>query len=214
MVLVSGPIGDHGMAVMIARGELELEVELESDTAPLNGLVHTLLSDVVGVRCLRDPTRGGLATVLAELALTAEVGITIDESELPIRPEVNGACEILGIDPIYVANEGKLIAIVAPRLSQRRARRPPLPSAGPRGGDHRGGHRGAPGPGRPGDLLRRLASGRHARRRPAAADLLSRQNSALLLLAQSGIETNGFLISRALVRHVVTASEDLACWEQ
>jgi hydrogenase expression/formation protein HypE len=113
-VLVSGPIGDHGMAVMIARGELELEVELESDTAPLNGLVDVLLNDVVGVRCLRDPTRGGLATVLAELALTAEVGITIHESELPIRPEVTGACEILGIDPIYVANEGKLIAIVAP----------------------------------------------------------------------------------------------------
>jgi hydrogenase expression/formation protein HypE len=115
-VLVSGPIGDHGMAVMIARGELELEVDLESDTAPLNGIVHTLLSDVpaFGVRCLRDPTRGGLATVLAELALTAEVGITITESEIPIRPEVAGACEILGIDPIYVANEGRLIAIVAP----------------------------------------------------------------------------------------------------
>jgi len=113
-VLVSGPIGDHGMAVMIARGDLELEVELESDTAPLNGIVQTLLSDVIGVRCLRDPTRGGLATVLAELALTAEVGMTIQESEIPIRPEVAGACEILGIDPIYVANEGKLIAIVAP----------------------------------------------------------------------------------------------------
>ena len=113
VVLVSGPIGDHGMAVMIARGELELESEIESDTAPLNGIVHTLLSDVVGVRCLRDPTRGGLATVLAELALTAEVGITIQESEIPIRPEVTGACEILGIDPIYVANEGKLIAIAA-----------------------------------------------------------------------------------------------------
>ena len=113
-VLVSGPIGDHGMAVMIARGELALEVELESDTAPLNGLVDVLLNDVVGVRCLRDPTRGGLATILAELALTAEVGITITESELPIRPEVTGACEILGIDPIYVANEGKVIAIVAP----------------------------------------------------------------------------------------------------
>jgi hydrogenase expression/formation protein HypE len=114
VVLVSGPIGDHGMAVMIARGELELESRIESDTAPLNGLVDVLLSDVVGVRCLRDPTRGGLATVLAELALTAEVGMTIQESELPIRPEVTGACEILGIDPIYVANEGKLVAVVAP----------------------------------------------------------------------------------------------------
>jgi hydrogenase expression/formation protein HypE len=113
-VIVSGPIGDHGMAIMIARGELALEVELESDTAPLNGLVADLLAATDGVRSLRDPTRGGLATVLAELALSAQLGITIDEASLPIRPEVNGACEILGIDPLYVANEGKLVAIVAP----------------------------------------------------------------------------------------------------
>ncbi len=113
-VLVSGTIGDHGMAVMIARGELELEVKLASDTAPLHELVATLLEATGEVRCMRDPTRGGLATVLAELALAAEVGITISESELPIRAEVNGASEILGIDPIYVANEGKLVAFVAP----------------------------------------------------------------------------------------------------
>jgi hydrogenase expression/formation protein HypE len=113
LVLVSGPLGDHGMAIMIARGELALEVELESDTAPLNGLVEALLSTTHGVRCLRDPTRGGLATVLAELALAAGVGIAIDEAELPLRAEVNGACELLGIDPIYVANEGKLVAVVS-----------------------------------------------------------------------------------------------------
>ena len=113
-ILLSGPIGDHGMAVMIARGELELEVELESDTAPLHELTATLLDAATEVRCLRDPTRGGLATVLAELALSAEVGITIDEHQIPIRPEVTGACEILGIDPIYVANEGKLVAVVSP----------------------------------------------------------------------------------------------------
>jgi hydrogenase expression/formation protein HypE len=117
-VLVSGQIGDHGMAIMIARGELALEVDLESDTAPLNGLVAALLEATDGVRCLRDPTRGGLATVLAELALSAELGITIDEAALPIRPEVNGACEILGIDPLYVANEGKLVAIVAPEAEE------------------------------------------------------------------------------------------------
>ncbi len=114
LVLVSGPIGDHGMAIMVARGELELEAELKSDTAALNELVATLLAATDGIRCLRDPTRGGLATVLAELALAAELGITIDESRLPIRPEVTGACEILGIDPIYVANEGRLVAFVAP----------------------------------------------------------------------------------------------------
>jgi hydrogenase expression/formation protein HypE len=113
-VIVSGPLGDHGMAIMIARGELELEVDLRSDTAPLHGLVGELLRTVDGVRCLRDPTRGGVATVLNELALAAGCGVIVDEASLPIRPEVNGACEILGIDPLYVANEGKLIAIVAP----------------------------------------------------------------------------------------------------
>src|SRR5262245_24226179 len=113
-VIVSGPIGDHGMAIMVARGELALEVDLRSDTAPLNGLVASLLDATHGVRCLRDPTRGGVATVLAELALSAQLGITIDEASLPIRPEGNGACEILGIDPLYVANEGKLVAVVAP----------------------------------------------------------------------------------------------------
>jgi hydrogenase expression/formation protein HypE len=117
-VMVSGPIGDHGMAIMVARGELALEVELESDTAPLNELVAGLLAATDGVRCLRDPTRGGLATVLAELALSAQLGITIDETSLPVRPEVNGACEILGIDPLYVANEGKLVAIVAPEAEE------------------------------------------------------------------------------------------------
>jgi hydrogenase expression/formation protein HypE len=113
-VLVSGTLGDHGMAIMIARGELELEVELESDTAPLHELAQRLLEAAEGVRCMRDPTRGGLATVLNELALTAEVGITIFEEVLPVRPQVNGACEILGIDPLYVASEGRLAAIVAP----------------------------------------------------------------------------------------------------
>jgi hydrogenase expression/formation protein HypE len=113
-LIVSGAIGDHGMAIMIARGELELEVDLHSDTAPLHGLVNDLLDAVDGVRCLRDPTRGGVATILNELAMSAQLSVRLDEASLPIRPEVNGACEILGIDPLYVANEGKLIAIVAP----------------------------------------------------------------------------------------------------
>ena len=112
-ILVSGTLGDHGMAVMVARGNLELEVDLESDTASLAELVDSLLDATEGVRCLRDLTRGGLATVLNEVALGADVGIVIDEARLPVRPEVNGACEILGIDPLYVANEGKLMAVVA-----------------------------------------------------------------------------------------------------
>jgi hydrogenase expression/formation protein HypE len=113
-VLVSGSIGDHGMAIMIARGELELETDLRSDTAPLHELAATLLDGTPEVRWLRDPTRGGVATVLAELALAADLGVGLDEAALPIRPEVAGACEILGIDPLYVANEGKLVAVVGP----------------------------------------------------------------------------------------------------
>jgi hydrogenase expression/formation protein HypE len=113
-VVVSGTLGDHGMAIMVARGNLELEVDLESDTAPLSGVVEALLEATGAVRCLRDPTRGGLATVLNELALAAGVAIVLDEAALPVRPEVVGACELLGIDPLYVANEGKLVAIVAP----------------------------------------------------------------------------------------------------
>ncbi len=112
-VLVSGSIGDHGMAIMIARGGLELEVDLRSDTAPLHGLAAALLDSVEGVRWLRDPTRGGLATVLNELALASELAVVVDEATVPVRPEVNGACEILGLDPLYVASEGRLVAVVA-----------------------------------------------------------------------------------------------------
>ena len=117
-VLLSGTIGDHGMAIMVARGGLELEVDLESDTAPLHELVAVLLEAAPQTRCLRDPTRGGVATVLNELALAGEVGIVIDELTVPVRAEVTGACEILGIDPLYVANEGKLLAVVAPEAEQ------------------------------------------------------------------------------------------------
>jgi hydrogenase expression/formation protein HypE len=113
-VVVSGTLGDHGMAIMIARGNLELEVDLSSDTAPVTSMVAAILDTADGVRCVRDPTRGGLATTLNELALAAGVAIVIDEAALPVRPEVVGACELLGIDPLYVANEGKVVAIVAP----------------------------------------------------------------------------------------------------
>ena len=113
-VIVSGPVGDHGVAVMAAREEVELDAEVRSDTAPLHLLVAKLLQMTPGVRCLRDPTRGGLATVLSELARGAEVGITINEPAIPIRPAVASACRALGVDPLYVANEGRLIAIVSP----------------------------------------------------------------------------------------------------
>jgi hydrogenase expression/formation protein HypE len=112
-VLVSGTIGDHGTAVMIARGELELEVELESDTAPVHELAQSLLALGEAIRWMRDPTRGGLATALNELAQQAGVAVVLDERALPVRPAVVGTCEILGIDPVYVASEGRLIAVVA-----------------------------------------------------------------------------------------------------
>jgi len=111
-VLLSGPIGDHGIAVLAARGELGFETEVHSDVAPLNHLVAALLKSVPSVHVLRDPTRGGLATTLNEIARQSQVGIVLDETSIPVRPAVASACEMLGFDPLYVANEGKLIAIV------------------------------------------------------------------------------------------------------
>ncbi|MGI9033241.1 MAG: hydrogenase expression/formation protein HypE [Acidimicrobiales bacterium] len=111
-VLVSGKIGDHGVAVMIARGDLALEADIPTDSAPLGDLVAKLLAAAPNTRFLRDPTRGGVATVCNELARSAEVAVVLQESAMPIRGIVNGACEILGIDPLYVANEGKLVAVV------------------------------------------------------------------------------------------------------
>jgi len=115
-VLVSGTVGDHGVAIMLARGELELGADIRSDTASLWPLAETLLETCgEDLHCMRDATRGGVATVLNEIALTSQLGVTIIEDRVPMRPEVMGACEILGIDPLYVANEGKLVAFVAPQ---------------------------------------------------------------------------------------------------
>ncbi|MCU1489683.1 MAG: hydrogenase expression/formation protein HypE [Acidimicrobiaceae bacterium] len=117
-VLVSGTIGDHGVAIMLARGQLDLEADVKSDTQPLWELVQALIEACgEGLHCMRDATRGGVATVLNEIALSAEVGVVIAEDRVPVRPEVLGAGEILGIDPLYVANEGKLVAFVAPELA-------------------------------------------------------------------------------------------------
>jgi hydrogenase expression/formation protein HypE len=112
VILVNGLLGDHGAAVLNARGDLALETSIESDCQPLNGLIEALLDACPEVRCLRDATRGGLATVLNEFAQAADVGMRIDERALPIREEVKGMCELLGLDPLYLANEGKLAAIV------------------------------------------------------------------------------------------------------
>jgi hydrogenase expression/formation protein HypE len=112
-VLLSGTIADHGMAVMIARGDLHLQGDIESDTAPLHELTAALLGLGDGLRWMRDPTRGGLATVLNELAAASSLAVRVREEMLPVRPTVFATCEILGIDPLYVANEGKLVAVVA-----------------------------------------------------------------------------------------------------
>jgi hydrogenase expression/formation protein HypE len=111
-IIVSGPIGDHGVTIMLARGELDIEAELESDTASLASLVAGLLDAVPGVRALRDATRGGVATILNEIAKSASVGVLVSEDNIPVRDVVRGASELLGIDPMYVACEGRLVAVV------------------------------------------------------------------------------------------------------
>lgn len=119
VVLLSGPIGDHGIAVLAARGELGFETNLTSDLAPLNHMVQNLLEAGIEVHVLRDPTRGGLGTTLNEIALQSKVGIVIQEPRIPVRPEVKAACELLGFDPLYIANEGKLTTIVAAEDAER-----------------------------------------------------------------------------------------------
>jgi len=116
-VLVSGTLGDHGFAVLVARGDLKLESALRSDTAPVHELAAALWGFGPALRWMRDPTRGGLATALNELAAAAKLTIRLAEEAIPIRAEVAGAAEILGIDPLYVANEGKLVAVVAPDVA-------------------------------------------------------------------------------------------------
>jgi hydrogenase expression/formation protein HypE len=111
-ILLSGAVGDHGIAIMSVREGLEFETVLESDTAPLHGLTEAILEACPRTRCMRDPTRGGLSSALNELAAASQVGVALDEAAIPVRPEVKGACEMLGLDPLYVANEGKLIAVV------------------------------------------------------------------------------------------------------
>jgi len=118
-VLLSGPIGDHGIAVVSVREGLAFGTTLVSDCAPLSGLVADLLAASPKIHCLRDPTRGGLATTLNELAAQSKVRIVIEEEKIPVRDEVAAACEMLGFDPLHVANEGKLVAIVDPEDAQR-----------------------------------------------------------------------------------------------
>jgi hydrogenase expression/formation protein HypE len=113
-ILVNGMLGDHGAAILAARGDLALDTTLQSDCAPLHGLIGVLLRAAPGTRFIRDATRGGIATVLNELATSSQVAIEIDEKRTPLRDEVRGICEILGLDPLYLANEGKIVVAVPP----------------------------------------------------------------------------------------------------
>lgn len=112
VVIVNGTIGDHGVAILLARNELQLQSDVKSDCQPLHALVAGMLEVCPDIHCLRDATRGGIATVLNEFATASGVCVRLHESEIPIREDVRGACEILGLDPLYLANEGKLVAIV------------------------------------------------------------------------------------------------------
>lgn len=118
LVILSGSIGDHGMAVLSEREGIRFHTTLESDCAPLNGLVAAMLSVSNRISCLRDPTRGGLAATLNELAVQSGVAIKIEEGRIPVKEEVRGACELLGFDPLHLANEGKLVAIVDPAVAE------------------------------------------------------------------------------------------------
>jgi len=119
MIIINGSIGDHGMAVLAARKELNIQSDIRSDCASLNGLIRNILAVSDGIKFMRDATRGGLATVLAELAEKKNFGITLEESHLLVKPKVRAFCELLGFDPLYVANEGKVVIIVDPDSAEK-----------------------------------------------------------------------------------------------
>jgi hydrogenase expression/formation protein HypE len=118
-ILVSGTLGDHGIAIMSVREGIEFETVLESDSAPLCDLTRVMLDACPSIRCMRDPTRGGVSSAMNELADGSRVGVRLDENAIPVRPEVQAACAMLGLDPLYVANEGKLVAVVPPEHAER-----------------------------------------------------------------------------------------------
>ncbi len=174
VVIVSGALGDHGVAILIARNQLALEADVASDCQPLHGLVAAMLAACPAIRCLRDATRGGIATVLNEFAAASSVGIRIRETRpADARARCKGACEILGLDPLYLANEGKLVAVVPAADADRVLAAMRGASGRRRGRDHRRGHARPGRHGGDGHRVRRRAHCRHAGRRTIAADLLT-----------------------------------------
>ena len=171
-VVLSGTLGDHGMSVMMARGDLAIEADIESDTAPVHELVEALLAAAPSTRWMRDPTRGGLGTVCNELAQACRLAVILDEDSLPVAPMVRGACDMLGIDPLYVANEGKFLAVVRARRGSRGRRGAACAPARRERRRRRRDRRRARERRRAAHRIRRHPHRRHARRRPAASHLL------------------------------------------
>ncbi len=163
-MVLSGTLGDHGMSVMMARGDLDIEAEIESDTAAVHTMVEALLAAAPNTRWMRDPTRGGLGTICNELAQDASVAVILDEELLPVAPMVQGACDLLGIDPVYVANEGKFVAVVPPDEAQAAIAALRAASARPERGCHRRDRRRTRGHRCPAHTVRRQPDRRHARR--------------------------------------------------
>ncbi len=171
-ILLSGSIADHGIAIMSVREGLRFETTVRSDTAPLNGMVGAILEACPGIHVMRDPTRGGVASALNEIAAAASVGIRIEEERIPVVEEVRGACELLGFDPLYVANEGKMLAFVPREEAGAVLKIMRAPSPGPGRSRHRRGRSGAPRRGDHADPRRREQGRGHDVGRTAAEDLL------------------------------------------
>ena len=172
-VLLSGPIGDHGITILLARGELDLEADLRSDTRSVLPLVEAMARAAgAGVRWMRDPTRGGVATSMNELARDCGLGFHLYEERIPVSDVVRGACELLGLDPLHIANEGQFLAVVAPEFADAALEALRNTPGGHDADADRRSARAARGLGPGGHALRRHAGCRHAGRRSAAADLL------------------------------------------
>jgi len=173
VILLSGTIGDHGLAVLSRREGIELEGAIASDSAPLHGLVERLLEACPEVHAMRDPTRGGVAATLCDIASRRRLAIEVRERDIPTNEAVRGACELLGLDPLHVANEGKLIAFVPAAAAPRALEGPALPPARTRSHRHRRGRRRSPGHGHARNPGRRAAHPRAALYRAPAPDLLA-----------------------------------------
>ena len=171
-MIVSGTIGDHGIAIMSVREGIEFETVLESDSASLADLTRAMLEACPSIRCMRDPTRGGVSSALNELADASNVGVQLTESALPSGAEVQAACEMLGLDPLYVANEGKLIAVVPAADADRLLAAMRAHPLGRTCGDHRRNRGGTCRHGGDAVAGRRRASRHHAGRRTIAQNLL------------------------------------------